>query len=74
MPQDTTSNARLSDVILVGLNMAIAQKDTATADILLRALEVSLTRYSGGPNFTERRTYPPAITEAIAALEALKNS
>lgn len=67
------NHTRLSDTILVALELAITQKDTATADILLRALEVSMTRYSGGANFIERRDYPPQIAAAIAALEDLKN-
>jgi hypothetical protein len=67
-----TDHTRLSDCILTALELAIAQKDVHTADILFRALEMSLTRNTGGPSFTERRTYPPAIEKAVADLEALK--
>ena len=70
---DTQYN-RLSDTILSALQIAVEQKDVATADILLRALELSLTRLSGGASFTERRTYSPEIEAAISALEKLKSA
>ncbi|MES2728534.1 MAG: hypothetical protein V4621_00345 [Pseudomonadota bacterium] len=61
-------HARLSDIILDALKVAIAQEDAATGDVLLRALDVCIHRHG----HIERRDYAPDVTQAIAALEALK--
>lgn len=47
---------RLSDRIMTALNLAIQQNDTETAQMLRRALDMSMTRNSGGHDFVERRT------------------
>lgn len=63
---------RLSDRILFALEMALDQEDIAIADALVRALEMAMTRNTGGGEFIERRDYPPAIERALDRLIALK--
>ena len=59
---------RLSDRILY----ALEQEDVQVADMLTRALEMSMTRNTGGGEFVERRDYPAEIEEAMRKLHALK--
>jgi hypothetical protein len=65
---------RLSDLILEAMSLAIEQKDVAIADILSRALEMSLTRNAGGRNFIERRDLSKDVEKAIEKLGALKRA
>jgi len=65
---------RLSDRILFALEMALLQEDVPIADNLARALEMSMTRNTGGGEFVERRDYPPEIEAALNKLDALKAS
>jgi hypothetical protein len=64
---------RLSDLILDAMELALDQKDAATAETLKLALEKSMTRKAGGENFNERRDYPPRIEAALERLDALKS-
>lgn len=64
----SATHARLSDLILDALKVAIAQEDAGTGDVLLRALNVCL-HHNGQ---VERRHYSADMTQTIAALEALK--
>ena len=63
---------RLSDRILFALEMALAQEDIPIAEMLARALEVAMTRNTGGGEFIERRDYPPEIESALDRLDELK--
>lgn len=63
---------RLSDRILFALELAVAQGDVAVADELVKALELSMTRKTGGDEFEERREYPPEVEEVLANLEKLR--
>lgn len=75
MAEDKDSDApkrRLSDLVLVALECAIAQGDETIAKLLLQSLDLSMTRQAGGPDFVERRIMPPAIAEALERLEALR--
>jgi len=63
---------RLSDLVLEAMYLAIEQKDVAIADILSRALEMSLTRNAGGRNFIERRDLSKDVEKAIEKLGVLK--
>lgn len=63
---------RLSDRILYALELALEQEDVQVADMLTRALEMSMTRNTGGGEFVERRDYPAEIEEAMRKLHALK--
>lgn len=65
---------RLSDLVLEAMYLAIEQKDVAIADILSRALEMSLTRNAGGRNFIERRDLSKDVEKAIEKLGALKRA
>lgn len=64
---------RLSDRILFALEMALDQEDTELADSLAKALELAMTRNTGGGEFIERRDYPPEIEAALDKLDALKS-
>ena len=70
-PQDKPRR-RLADLILVALETAIEQRDETIAALLLQALDLSMTRGAGGPEFVERRTVPPAIARALERLDALR--
>ena len=64
---------RLSDRILSALDLALEQKDLKIAEALTRALELSMTRNSGGGEFIERRDYPPEIERAMDRLFDLRD-
>ncbi|MBE2191300.1 MAG: hypothetical protein KDJ26_04300 [Alphaproteobacteria bacterium] len=74
MQDSSLSSLRLSDRIFFALQLAIQQKDSHTADVLVKALELSMTRNSGGGDFVERRDYPPEIEEVLKKLRELKKS
>jgi hypothetical protein len=68
---------RLSDRILYALELALEQKDVELSKMLVRALELSMTRNTGGGEFIERRDYPPEIESALdtlADIEKTENS
>lgn len=67
------SMIRLSDRILSALELALKQEDVKIAEVLTRALEMAMTRNTGGGEFVERRDYPPAMEEAMNKLQALKD-
>ncbi|MCK6417792.1 MAG: hypothetical protein L6Q57_02490 [Alphaproteobacteria bacterium] len=64
---------RLSDRILSALELALEQKDIKVAEILTKALELAMTRNSGGGEFVERRDYPPEIEKAMDRLYDLRD-
>lgn len=63
---------RLSDLIVNALELAIEQKDVIIAETLARALELSLTRNSGGAGFVERRSMSEQVEAAFRNLDELK--
>lgn len=63
---------RLSDRILSALELALQQEDIKVAETLTKALEMSITRNSGGGDFIERRDYPPEIEGAMDKLKELQ--
>lgn len=63
---------RLSDRILIALELALEQKDADISEILVRALELSMTRHTGGGDFVERRDYPAEIEKAMDILRTLR--
>lgn len=69
---DLEKSHRLSDRILVSLELALEQKDADISEILVRALELSMTRHTGGGDFVERRDYPAEVEKAMDALRALR--
>jgi uncharacterized protein involved in type VI secretion and phage assembly len=74
VPQDVSAlnKQRLSDRILYALALAIEQEDVKTADALSKAMELSMTRNSGGGQFVERREYPKYIEDMMTRLKTLK--
>ncbi len=73
MDQREKDKIRLSDRILSSLELALQQKDLKIAELLVRALEVSMTRNTGGGEFVERRDYPPEIEKAMDLLYDLRD-
>ncbi|MGH1398243.1 MAG: hypothetical protein ACRBCT_03420 [Alphaproteobacteria bacterium] len=72
MSEFENNHIRLSDRILSALQLSLSQEDVPIAEALTHALELALTRNSGGGEFVERRDYPPEVEEAMAKLDALK--
>ncbi|MDD3021122.1 MAG: hypothetical protein PHX61_09145 [Alphaproteobacteria bacterium] len=72
MQESDMNSFRLSDRIFYALQLAIDQKDVLTADVLVNALELSMTRNSGGGEFVERRDYPPIVETELKKLQELK--
>ncbi len=68
----TKNKDRLSDRILFALELAVEQKDIELAEALNDALDLSMTRNTGGGEFIERRDYSKEIEKAFAALRDLK--
>ena len=72
MDYDERSKIRLSDRILSALELALEQDDVKIAEYLTSAMELSMTRNTGGGEFIERRDYPPEIEKAMDKLNELK--
>ncbi len=68
----TKNKDRLSDRILFALELALEQDDLELSETLNNALEMAMTRNTGGGEFVERRDYPKEIETALAQLRALK--
>jgi hypothetical protein len=68
----TKNKDRLSDRVLFALEMAIEQDDLELAELLNRAMELSMTRNTGGGEFIERRDYPKEIEKALERLRTIK--
>ena len=73
MDETLLNKGRLSDRIFYALNLAIEQEDTKIADALVQALELSMTRNTGGGEFVERRDYPAEVERALDKLRNVKN-
>ncbi len=73
MEQKERDKIRLSDRILSALELSLDQKDLKVAEILTRALEMSMTRNAGGGEFVERRDYPPEIEKCMDRLYDLRD-
>jgi len=67
-----TNDERLADRILVALQMAIHQEDKDLSEVLKNALEMALTRGSGGRDFVERRDISDDIQKAFEDIDKLK--
>jgi hypothetical protein len=70
--REDAKHIRLSDRILYALELALEQEDVTLSEILVKALELSMTRNTGGGEFIERRDYPPAMERALDRLAAIK--
>lgn len=56
------------------MHLALDQKDVAIADLLSRAMEMSLTRNAGGRNFIERRDLSKDVELALEKLAQLRRA
>ncbi len=73
MDQSEKDKIRLSDRILSALELSLGQKDLKISELLTRALEMAMTRNTGGGEFIERRDYPPEIEKAMDQLSDLRD-
>jgi hypothetical protein len=64
---------RLSDLILEALQLALKQEDLPVSEALNKALELSMTRNTGGGEFIERRIYTKEVEAAMDRLRSLKS-
>lgn len=72
MDNKEADKIRLSDRILNSLQLALAQEDVKVAECLIKALELSMTRNTGGGEFIERRDYPAEMEAAMTQFAAIK--
>ena len=72
MDETLLNKARMSDRILYALKLAIEQEDAKIADALVSALELSMTRNTGGGEFVERRDYPADFESEMKKLYEIK--
>ncbi len=73
MDEMNREQIRLSDRILSALELSLEQDDLKLAELLTRALELAMTRNTGGGEFIERRDYPPEIEQAMSKLYELRD-
>jgi hypothetical protein len=68
----TQFSRRLSDKILAAFNQACEQGQIAVAELLVRALELALTREGGANRVDKRERMEPVIAayERLRALQA----
>ncbi len=64
---------RLSDRIVYALALAIQQEDVRVANALAESLDLSMTRYTGGGEFVERREYPKYMEDIMLDLKKLRD-
>ncbi len=64
---------RLSDRILSALELSLEQDDIKISELLTKALDLAMTRNTGGGEFIERRDYPPEIEAAMGILNDLRD-
>lgn len=72
MDTNAKQATRLSDRILSALEVALDQNDVHIAETLTRALEMAMTRNTGGGEFVERRDYPADMEIAMKKLSELR--
>ncbi len=72
MDETQLNKARMSDRIIYALKLAIEQRDSKIADALVSALELAMTRNTGGGEFVERRDYPPEVEKELLKLRDIK--
>lgn len=72
MDEQEANRIRLSDRILSALQLSLEQEDFKISENLTRALELAMTRNTGGGEFIERRDYPPEIEAAMDKLNKIR--
>jgi hypothetical protein len=73
MQNSEKDKIRLSDRILSALELSLEQEDLKISELLTRALEMAMTRNTGGGEFIERRDYPPELEKAMDRLSDLRD-
>lgn len=68
------SRIRLSDRILTALELAVTQEDLKVSEYLVNALDLSMTRNTGGGEFIERRDYSNEMQAAMDQFSKLKHA
>ncbi len=63
---------RLGDKILDALKLSVNQKDLNISNVLITALEMSMTRSAGGADFVERREFSKEVAAVLDQLSELK--
>ena len=63
---------RLSDKILEALKMSVGQGDETISNLLIPALEMSMTRSAGGVDFVERRNFSEEVSKLLDQLSDLQ--
>ena len=71
--QSEMNKIRLSDRILSALELSLEQQDVKVSEALVKALDMSMTRNTGGGEFIERRDYPPQLEDAMNKFYDLKD-
>lgn len=72
MTETALNKARLSDRIFYALQLANDQKDVQIAETLISALDMAMTRNTGGGEFVERRDYSVEYMNEIDRLNKIK--
>jgi hypothetical protein len=67
----TPRQRRLSDKILAAFDQACERDELDVAELLVKALEVTLTR-TGGKGNVDKRTHLGPVVEAYAKLQRLR--
>jgi hypothetical protein len=67
----TTQDRRLSDKILSAFDQACQRRELDVAELLVKALELTLTRSGGKGNVDKRHELGPVV-EAYAKLQRLR--
>ena len=73
MTDDDTPMQRLSDRIMHALELSIEQKDIEISELLVKAIDMAMTRCAGGGEFVERRHYSEEFEKYLEELEWLKS-
>lgn len=69
---DKQDHHRLSDEILKALEVSLNQEDVQVSEQLVNALELAMTRNTGGQEYVERRTFPEQVDTALSRFHELK--
>ncbi len=68
---DQPPRRRLSDKILAAFDQACDRRELDVAELLVKALEITLTRVGGHGQVDQRKNIEP-LTEAFARLQQLR--
>lgn len=72
MDDNEKNSIRLSDRILSALQLAVEQKDVKISETLVAAIDLAMTRKTGGGEFVERRDYPPEMERVMSEYRKLQ--